>query len=102
MSYLPLLLSLARFGAHLPPRSPDRRGGPSGKVGTLPGAYVSSSWRPGDTTRCVCPVCDPDDEPGGDDLDGGYPARRRKVYRAPIAPKGTCLTRAQRRARSKS
>jgi hypothetical protein len=64
--------------------------------------YTSPSWRPGDTTRCVCPVCDPDDEPGGDDLDGGYPAKRRKVYRAPIAPKGKRLTRAQRRARCKS
>ena len=69
MSYLPLLLSLASFGRHTPMRASDRRGGPSGKVGTLPGAYTSPTWRPGDTTRCVCPVCDPDDEPGGDDPD---------------------------------
>ena len=48
------------------------------KVGTIPGAYTSPTWRPGDTTRCVCPACEPDDEPGGDDLDGGYPARSRK------------------------
>ena len=73
MTCLSLLLSLASFGRHDPPRSPDRRG--SGKIGTLPGSYISPTWRPGDTTRCVCPACDPDDEPGGDDLDSGYPAR---------------------------
>jgi hypothetical protein len=59
---------------------------------------TSPTWRPGDTTRCVCPACDPDDEPGGDGLDGGYPARRRKVYRAPVASKRRHLTRAQRKA----
>ena len=31
--------------------------------------YDAPTWRPGDTTRCVCPACDPDDEPGGDDLE---------------------------------
>ena len=92
MTYLPLLLSLASFGSHLPPRSPDRRGGPSGKVGIIPYAVGG----------CVCPACDPDDEPGGDDLDGGYPARGENVYRAPVAPKGKRTTRAQRRTRSKS
>ena len=67
MSHFPLLLSLAHFGSHLPPRRPDLRGSPSGKVGTIPRAV-----------GCACAVCDPDDEPGGDDLDGGYPARSPK------------------------
>ena len=97
MTYFPLLLSLASFGRHAPP-SADRRGGSSGKVGTIPGAYTSPTWRPGDTTRCVCAACDPDDEPGGDDLDGGYPARGAKVYRAPVAKGARRLTRAQRKA----
>ena len=95
MTYLPLLLSLASFGSHMPPRRPDCRG--SGKVGTLPGGYTSPTWRPGDTTCCVCPVCDPDDEPGGDDLDGGYPARGENVYRAPVARGQRRLSRAQRK-----
>ncbi len=97
MTYLPLLLSLASFGSHRSPRIPDRRGGPPGKVGTIPGAYTSPTWRPGDTTRCVCPACDPDDEPGGDDLDGGYPARGENVYRAPVAKGQRRITRAQRK-----
>lgn len=59
--------------------------------------YTSPTWRPGDTTRCVCPACDPDDEPGGDDLDGGYPARGENVYRAPVAKGARRLTRAQRK-----
>ncbi len=67
------------------------------KVGAIPGAYTSPTWRPGDTTRCVCPVCDPDDEPDGDDLDGGYPARGENVYRAPVAKGPQRLTRAQRK-----
>ena len=87
MTYLPLLLSLASFGRHLPPRIPDRRGGPSGKVGTIP-RFVDG---------CACPACDPDDEPGGDDLDGGYPARGLNVYRAPVAKGPQRLTRAQRK-----
>lgn len=60
--------------------------------------YASPTWRPGDTTRCICPVCDPDDEPNGDDLDGGYPARGENVYYAPVAPKRKHPTRAQRKA----
>ena len=102
MTYLPLLLSLASFGRHTPPHPSARRGGSSGKVGTIPGAYTSPTWRPGDTTRCACPACDPDDEPGGDDLDGGYPARGENVYRALVAPKGKRTTRAQRHTQSKS
>jgi hypothetical protein len=86
MTYLPLLLSLARFGSHLPPRSPDRRGGPSGKVGTIP-RFVGG---------CACPVCDPDDEPEDHD-DTGYPARGLNVYRAPVAKGPQRLTRAQRK-----
>ena len=31
--------------------------------------YDSPTWRPGDTARCVCLACDPDDELGGDNLD---------------------------------
>lgn len=46
MSYLPLLPSLAHFGSYLPPRRPDRRGGPPGKVGTIPRAV-----------GCACPAC---------------------------------------------
>ena len=58
------------------------------KVGTIPRAVGG----------CVCPACDPDDEPGGDDLDGGYPARGENVYRAPVATGPRRLTRAQRKA----
>jgi len=46
VTYFPLLLSLAHFGSRLPPRSPDCRGGPAGKVGTLPRAV-----------GCACPAC---------------------------------------------
>jgi hypothetical protein len=47
VTYFPLLLSLAHFGSRLPPRRPDRRSGPSGKVGTIPRAAT-----------CVCPACE--------------------------------------------
>ena len=57
----------------------------AGKVATLATPiYTSPTWRPGDTTRCVCPACEPDDEPGGEN-----------VHPAPIATKRRRLAWAQ-------